>query len=351
MFTKHLDIIENHQYIISDSKRMKKIELLTLLGLAFATSDALACASCGCSLSSDPITGYTETEGWRINLDYTFINQNQLRNGGSVASASQAFAAGQEAEHKTINRYTNLGVTYSPNADWNFKAIVPYVSRSHSTYGEGDPSVDPLIASRDSGLGDIKLLASYQGFLPKHNLGVQVGIKLPTGNYGGQVGAGPIVGRNPTRFSDGSVLDASLQLGTGSTDLIVGAYYYQALSENVDGFVNGQFQTAISQKLDQTDADYRPGNQATLNVGLRYQGFERVTPQLQINMIHKTHDQGALSGPGTAGTVAYLSPGLTVDLVKNVQAYGFVQVPIHSQLSDYQLLPRWAATVGLSYSF
>lgn len=331
---------------------MKKIKLFLMVGLSVVTSDALACASCGCSLSSDPITGYTETEGWRINLDYTFINQNQLRNGGSAASASQAFAAGQEAEHKTINRYTNFGITYNPNADWNFKAIVPYVSRSHSTYGSGDPSAVPLISSRDSGLGDIKLLASYQGFLPKHNLGVQIGIKLPTGNYGGLAKDGvKVVGKNPTRFSDGSILDASLQLGTGTTDLIVGAYYYQALSENFDGFVNGQFQTAISQKLDQTDADYRPGNQATLNAGLRYQGFEKVTPQLQVNMIHKTHDHGALSGVGTAGTVAYLSPGLTVDVVKGVQAYGFVQVPIHSQVSDYQLLPRWTATVGLSYSF
>ena len=84
---------------------------------------------------------------------------------------------------------------------------------------------------------------------------------------------------------------------------------------------------------------------------MRYQGFENVIPQLQINTIHKTRDQGALSSPGTAGTIVYLSPGLTVNVTKDVQAYGFVQVPIHSQLSDYQLLPRWAASVGLSYSF
>jgi hypothetical protein len=114
---------------------VKKYKLLILLGLTAVSSEALACASCGCSLSNDPITGYTESAGWRVNLDYTFINQNQLRHGGSTATESQAWAAGQEAEHKTINRYTNLGVTYSPNADWNFKAIIPYVSRSHSTYG------------------------------------------------------------------------------------------------------------------------------------------------------------------------------------------------------------------------
>ena len=333
--------------------KMKKYNLLVLLGLISVSSEVLACASCGCSLSNDPITGYTESAGWRINLDYTFINQNQLRHGSNTATESQALADGQEAEHKTINRYTNVGITYSPNADWNFKAIIPFTSRLHSTHGslDGGGDLSTLSYSNDSGLGDIKLMAGYQGFLPKHNLGVQVGIKLPTGNYGGQLDGGPIVGKNPTKFSDGTALDASLQLGTGSTDLIVGAYYYQALSENFDGFVNGQFQTAISQKLDQQDADYRPGNQASLNFGVRYQGFENVIPQFQINATHKTHDQGALSGPGTAGTIVYLSPGLTVNVMKDLQAYGFVQVPIHSQLSDYQLLPRWTATVGLSYSF
>ena len=52
---------------------MKKYKLLILLGLTSVSSEVLACASCGCSLSNDPITGYTESAGWRVNLDYTFI--------------------------------------------------------------------------------------------------------------------------------------------------------------------------------------------------------------------------------------------------------------------------------------
>ncbi len=47
------------------------------------------------------------------------------------------------------------------------------------------------------------------------------------------------------------MLDTSLQPGTGSTDLIVGAYYYQAISQDFDAFVNGQFQAAVATKLDQ----------------------------------------------------------------------------------------------------
>ena len=36
-------------------------------------------------------------------------------------------------------------------------------------------------------------------------------------------------------------------------------------------------------------------------------------PQLQLNLLHKRADQGALTDrPDTAGGVAYISPGVTV---------------------------------------
>jgi hypothetical protein len=37
----------------------------------------------------------------------------------------------------------------------------------------------------------------------------------------------------------GTPQDASFQVRTGSTDLIVGAYYYRVASQNFDAFVNG----------------------------------------------------------------------------------------------------------------
>jgi hypothetical protein len=49
--------------------------------------------------------------------------------------------------------------------------------------------------------------------------------------------------------------------------------------------------------------------------------------------------------------VVYVSPGLTVRAVQQVYLFGFVQVPVYSKLDGYQLIPRWTATVGLSYAF
>lgn len=354
-----------------------RIESTRTIGVSLATFACLtgmilpiaahACATCGCSLSTDAATGYSATPGWRISLDYTFLPQNQLRSGrsavsGSVPASINAAGGSQEVENQTINRYWNLGINYSPSAKWNFSAIVPFVDRSHSTYGNATPdqlTPDNLSGVTSKGLGDIKLIASYQGFLPTHNLGVQLGVKLPTGKYGGQnVLTGAAVGRSPVFFSsgpnsaNGQALDSSLQPGTGSTDLIVGAYYYQPISQNFDAFINGQFQSAVIENLRGTGEDYRPGNLATVSVGLRYEANPKIVPQLQINVTRKSADQGALADTAnTAGTVVYLSPGLTVNVVKNLNVYAFVQKALFSRLSGYQLFPRWSGTVGANYAF
>lgn len=53
----------------------------------------------------------------------------------------------------------------------------------------------------------------------------------------------------------------------------------------------------------------------------------------------------------TAGTVVYLSPGVTVSVLPNMQVYAFLQKALYSNLVGYQLFPRWSGTVGVSYAF
>src|SRR5471030_912608 len=217
---------------------MKRLILASLI--AMPTASAFACATCGCSLSTDAATGYTAAGGWYMNLEYDYLNQNQLRSGTHAVSPASVAAINdhggdQEVEHGTINRYATLSLTYAANADWNVKLSLPYLDRSHTTYGSaGNPlAPDQLSGAQLNGLGDIKLVASYQGLLPTHNLGLQLGIKLPSGRYGGANADGSgIAGLKPTAFTSGplaqnatpdNLLDTSLQLGTGRTDLIAGA--------------------------------------------------------------------------------------------------------------------------------
>ncbi len=337
---------------------------IAILCAPLAPSSALACATCGCSLSTDAAMGLSSDSGWRLSLQYDFIDQNQLRSNADAVSEPQVAninngGGSQEVEHQTINRYTTLGLSYSLNSDWNFRVLVPYVDRSHTTFGESSNPLSPsaISGSTLSGLGDIRLISSYQGFLPTHNLGVQFGIKLPTGAYGGgPTATGGTVGRGFTDFSSGpgagTPVDTSLQPGTGSTDLILGGYYYQPVSQDFDAFVTGQLQSAVKERLDQPGADYRPGNSENISFGVRYEADPSIVPQVQINLTHKSADQGFLADTtDTAGIVAYLSPGVTVRALQRLYLYGFVQVPLYSKLSGYQLFPRWTATVGASYSF
>ena len=332
--------------------------VLGLCCLGMAPLSGWACATCGCTLNTDAAMGYSAAAGWRVNLEDDYINQNQLRSGTRSVTPDQIVdhpvdptAGGAEIEQGTLNRYLTLGVAYSPTHAWNFDLRLPYVLRDHATFGQQqapfDPSetaADQLSGSRVSSFGDARLLMSYQGLLPTHNLGVQLGIKLPTGHYGTAVkfNSGP---------GAGSPLDASLQAGTGSTDLIVGAYYYRAVSQNFDAYASGQFQAAVAHKQDQPDNDFRPGNSLIMSFGLRYEAHPQWVPQLQVNLLHKSADQGALADRlDTAGTVLYLSPGLTIRALPRTYVYAFVQVPLASNLDGYQLFPHWTASVGVSYA-
>lgn len=346
-------------------RRLAKVSLAVVA--CACVGRAFGCAACGCSLSTDGAMGFANTSGFSLTLQLDYINQDQLRSGRDAVSATQVAALntpppglGQEVEHQTVNRYTTLGLAYAPNPDWNFRILIPFIDRSHSTYGPASNPLTPdqLSSATVTGPGDIKVIAGYAGLLPRNNLVFQVGLKFPTGDYGGQnTTGGPVVGRHPVTFgpsgnSAGILLDTSLQAGTGSTDAILGVMYHQAVSENLRAFVSDQFQAAVSQKLNQPGSDFRPGNQDTLTVGLRYENSMAVVPQIQFNLTHKCADQGALADTtDTAGTVSYLSPGVIAQVQGGLQAYAFIQLPLYSNLSGYQLFPRWTGTLGLAWRF
>ena len=337
--------------------------------LAVSSGSALACATCGCSLSSDAALGYGTDTGWRASLQFDFINQDQLRHGSHAISAEQVAAlndagGSQEVEHDTVNRYATFGLSYAPNADWSVRIQVPFVDRGHSTYSDNPNPLSPdeLSGVRIHGLGDVRLQATWQGLLPDKNLGLQFGVKLPTGRFGGPNADGTgVAGRNPSAFqtgplsrqpSPGNLVDTSLQPGTGSTDVLLGAFYHEPISADVDAFANVQYQSAFAERLHQAGADFRPGNTTFISFGARYEANSSFIPQVQGNVSHKSADQGALAdNPDSQGTVIYLSPGFSASLAQNVQVLGFVQLPVASRLAGYQLAPRWTGSLGVSVGF
>lgn len=326
--------------------------ILPALALASLSSSVFACASCGCTLSSDwENMGFTTQPGFKLDLRYDYLNQNQLRhNTGkiSAAAASQLLTASgdpQEVERFTRNNYLTLGLDYTYNADWGVSVQMPQINRSHSTLGQNSNGADPADGaydSRTSGLGDVKLIGRYQGFTPQHNFGVMFGVKLPTGSHSRSG-----TSTDPSNPGDMAAIDRGLQPGTGTTDAILGAYYFDTLNKHWDYFAQATVQTALNAR-----DEYKPGTGYNLNGGVRYMGFADITPQVQLNTRYVRHDTGANADTtSTGGTLMYLSPGAVVPVGHQASVYGFVQVPVFQDVRGVQLTPRYTASVGVRYAF
>ena len=308
----------------------------TVLLLA-AMPAAQACGACGCTLHSDWATqGFGTQAGFRFDLRYDYFKQDQLRAGTrSVNRGAFPLPADQEIQAQTLNRNLTATLDYSPNADWGVSLLVPVFNRYHVTVAEGD--TDPTF-SRGNGLGDVRVLGRYQGFTEGRSFGVQFGVKLPTGatrqtfNAGAQAGA-PV--------------DRGLQLGTGTTDLLLGVYAYGELA--LDWGLFGQ--VLLQKPLAEQDG-FKPGDGVNANVGLRYTGFRGVTPHLQLNARIEGRETGLnADGANSGATLVYLSPGLTVQASPRLQVYAFAQVPVAQRVTGLQIEPRWSASLGLHWTF
>jgi hypothetical protein len=314
----------------------KSTQLLVAALAAIPSATAFACASCGCSLSSDwGSQGLSSEPGLRMDLRLDYLNQNEIRSGSSKVGTWPV--SGHEQELYTKNTYLTAAFDYGFNEDWGVNIQLPYIMRSHATNGLNFDGTDAG-TSKTQSIGDVKVIGRYMGLTESHNFGIQLGLKLPTGSYTQTFSGGPIAGQP---------LDRGLQPGSGTTDLIVGGFYFDSLSQNWDYFVQGLYQTPTNSK-----DDFKPGNSLNLNIGFRYVGLESVIPQIQINARHAQKDSGLNASPDdSGGQTIYLSPGVTIPISEKVKAYGFVQVPIHQNLNGYQLAPKYTVSLGTRIDF
>jgi hypothetical protein len=327
--------------------------LLCLCGFALMPERLSACASCGCTLSSDwGSLGFSTSYGFKVDFRYDYLNQDQLRSGTGTLSASDASKISndgdpQEVEKYTTNNYLTLGLEYNVRPSLGVNIQLPYILRSHTTLGtasNGNVGGDGggQYHSETYNLGDFKVIGRYQGFFDTmHNLGVLVGAKLPTGSH-------TETGTSTDTTSPGPAdIDRGLQPGTGTTDLILGVYYFDGLSKNWNYFAQLIYQHALYMK-----DHFQPGDGTNVNLGMRYMGFPHLTPQVQLNGRYVVHDVGANSDPvSTGGTLVYISPGVVVPIVRGLGIYGFTQIPIFQNVNGVQLVPLYSASLGVRATF
>lgn len=317
------------------SRRSLQTLSLAVFAGAAGVSPALGCSVCGCSLSSDwAAQGYTTTPGLDASVRFEYFEQSDLRSGtNSVNRTAYAFPNNQEIQQRTLNRNTWLELNYVADPPWTISVQLPYLDRFHTTIAAGDTAIS---TSDATGLGDIRVLGRYQNFGTTRSFGFQFGLKLPTGRFDQNFSSGP---------QAGGLLDRGLQLGTGTTDLLLGASWFTRPTTNLGCFTQITFQQPLAER-----ADFIPSTSVTGSGGIRWLNASSFTPQLQLNVKCEGREHGAEADtPNSGGTLAYLSPGLTTDLGTGSTGYVFVQLPLYQRVNGLQLEPKWLLSIGLRW--
>jgi hypothetical protein len=178
-------------------------------------------------------------------------------------------------------------------------------------------------------------MGSYAGFSPDMSTGVQFGLKLPSGDY------------SYPNF------DRDTQIGTGSTDLLLGGYHMGSLIAN--GAITWYARALLDVPVVSAD-HYLPGTEIDAAVGLAGRGWNvgdrlRIAPVLQFIGTHRDRDSGAQSDPVNTGYDRLLiSPGVEVDL-KRVRLNANVGVPLYQRVNGNQLVAGWFAQLVVGYAF
>ena len=315
----------------------RTVLLAGALAAAVFAPRADACSACGCTLSSDWASqGLAATGGWRADVRFDYFDQDQLRSGtDSVSRSSLQLPNETEIQQYTINRNYTYNLDYSPNKDWGITVSLPWYDRSHATIAEGDTEIS---TSHDKGIGDLRIMGRYTGLAEQRSVGFEFGLKLPTGEFDSKFRTGP---------QAGETLDRGLQLGTGTTDLLLGIYNFGNFAPDWGYFADA----LLTQPLNSRD-DFRPGTGINVNFGVRYSGWETLQPQLQVNGRFEKRESGANADVDNSGaSLLYFSPGGTWNFSRRFSAYAFVQLPIYQRVNGLQIEARWLASVGLHYIF
>ncbi|MDE3072678.1 MAG: hypothetical protein KGJ63_08060 [Pseudomonadota bacterium] len=313
------------------STRSKAIAALPLgaLSLALMTlpGNANACA-CGCGLFEVGTGGQLPTttqSGITLFAQFAYLDQNQNWSGSSSAPA----AANSDKDIRTL--FQTVGLETQFNRDWGMRIEVPYWQRHFSTTDEdtGNPA-----AFNRGALGDIRLMGTYTGFSADRSTGLQFGVKLPTGDwtYRG--------------------FDRDTEIGTGTTDLIVGGFHRWNFGSGTgwSGFVQG---TALLPT--DTRAGYRPGDELDASVGI-YPGASwtiargmRLTPILQALLAWRSPDYGIHADPANTGLArVLLAPGLELQW-RRLRLDASVARPVYQHVRGNQLIGQWQGSMTVSY--
>lgn len=297
------------------------------LAAMMAEESVRACA-CGCGVFDVGTSSMLPSgQGGMAWVQYAFQDQNRNWSG-----TSQAPAAGND-DKDIATSFVTVGVQYMISRSWGVQVEFPYDARYFKTTDDSGN----IVSRAWSGLGDLRVEGIYTGFSEDLSSGVVFGLKLPTGRFN----------------YDADVVDRDSQLGSGSTDALIGGFHRGHLSaeHQLDWF--GQLLLDVPMFIQD---GYRPGLELDTALGLNYNGLwigrVGIVPIAQVIFSERTSD----SGPNSASPVAsgyqrlMLAPGVEIH-AHPFRFYADIELPVYQNFTGNQLAASILVKAGFSVMF
>jgi hypothetical protein len=249
---------------------------------------------------------------------------------------------GRKTENKDDELETHFTQQYSfyfsVTPELSASAIVPIAKRHSEQLDESGN----LVTGNQFGLADASLLVRYEA-LVKHDveatsiLSFAAGIKFPTGRTNG-------------KDSEGNLLDAHIQLGTGSTDALLG----------VSGFLTFDRVALIADMLGAITTrgahGHKFGDILNYDASIRYRIYpaEYADSQLFATLglygeLRGRERQDGIPIPSSGGNVLFLSPGLQFFLTPSITLEASYHLPVLHALNGSQLGEDYRIMAGVQF--
>lgn len=324
---------------------MKKHILAALLAIGLLSpflGTSMACDYCLLSQGISPLET-VKGSGIKINERYTRLTKPYK------GTERLHLDAGAKEEYWTTEVTGFYGVT----EDLTVLGVVPIrrtkVDGHLHVLPDGTPEVHTDVTGTEFGLGDIALIGRYS-FFKKHTLDSTTtiaglfGVKFPTGKTSGKTDDGA------------EFLDAHQQLGTGSTDFILGlsancARERLAFSANLLGTI-----TTVGRAGDKT---HRFGDMLNYDLTARYRVYPvsvaegpQVFAALGLNgELRQREKEDNVEVADSGGHTVYLSPGVQVTAGRHWVFELTYQQAVYHNLYGTQLGEDYKASGGVTYLF
>jgi hypothetical protein len=256
---------------------------------------------------------------------------------------TDVYTGSSELDDDTRSRLTQAGlleINYGLSRRITLTALFSYVNQSRSINGFGDRTNELSVSGAGDALAMVKYSLIPMNIIDEVELAAGAGIKAP-------------VGKSEIK-SNGILLPADMQPGTGSWDILLWAFYTKGrlfdlpmnFISNISYRLNGE-----NDRYGPNQEGYQFGNELALTAGLGYRTDMLLDFSLMFRYRHTAPDIFAESElPNTGGEWLYMVPGINIKIYDNFTGRLAGQIPIYRNLNGTQLTTTFTTSFTLFYS-